>query len=145
MSWGASTAGLVQRETLTKKEPQNTSTKWGTKAWDAYEYRARAPSLAQFDRDKSSRGSFASLTTSPTGLISVGPRNVKKTDYEFPQVLSRRKRHQANDGGNDRSSKSAKVNHLPEKNSETKVPLKAAGEWRGQGVAQEGQKSFHNK
>ena len=57
-----------------RKEPKNTNnSSWGTKAWDSYEYRARVPTLAQFDRDKSSRKRQALESTAYNGLFNMGP------------------------------------------------------------------------
>ena len=108
-----------------RKEPRNTTPKWDTRT-------PTTTSLAQFDRDKSSRHIGAKLLQSQTGLFTLGPSNAKveKANDRLLQPSTASKRHH-NDGGDDRGRKSSKVSHrdqsLQECESEAKVPLKLAG------------------
>lgn len=92
-----------------------------------------ATSLAQFDRDKSSRHIGAKLLQSQTGLFTLGPSNAKveKANDRLLQPSAASKRHHNNDGGDDRGRKTSKVSHrdqsLQECESKAKVPLKLAG------------------
>ena len=80
-----------------RKEPRNTTPKWDTRT-------PTTTSLAQFDRDKSSRHIGAKLLQSQTGLFTLGPSNAKveKANDRLLQPSTASKRHHNNDGGDDR-------------------------------------------
>ena len=108
-----------------RKEPKNTnSTAWSTKAWNSYEYRARVPTLAQFDRDKSSRKRQAIESTAYNGLFNMGTNNAK-VQKAVPKPSPAHiggKWTRSSDGSNDSGSKSKEMTA-----KETKVPLKMVG------------------
>ena len=90
-----------------------------------------ATSLAQFDRDKSSRHIGAKLLQSQTGLFTLGPSNAKveKANDRLLQPSAASKRHHNNDGGDDRGRKSSKVRHRYVEEAMT-VCRPSSGTWR---------------
>ena len=91
--WWHRAMGNHQRE----RELRNTTLKWDTRT-------PTTTSLAQFDRDKSSRHIGAKLLQSQTGLFTLGPSNAKveKANDRLLQPSTASKRHHNNDGGDDR-------------------------------------------
>ena len=68
--------GEPQTTPTEAKEPECTTTKWNPKAWDAFEYRTRVPTLAQYDRDKSTRKQRDQPKTQE-GLITVAAKHIR--------------------------------------------------------------------
>ena len=83
--------------------------KRSSQAWDSFEYRAKAPRLAQFDRDASTRNAHSRHIDPQTSLISVGPKSGarKKRPEEAPRTRGREVKH--SNGGNDRNGESKEI------------------------------------
>ena len=110
-----------------QSEREKPPARWNAKAWDAYEYRANVPTLAQFDRDRSSRGRV--IKHSAKELYQLIRPNIKVVNSRQERKVNdetaggcKRTRLQENHGGDVGGSKPPKVSE------EVKIPLKMAGE-----------------
>eukprot|EP00435_Cladocopium_sp_Y103_P010334 s4293_g2.t1 len=97
---------------------------WNVRAWDTYEYRKNTPTLAQFDRNQSTRRSRTFDKERDTDLISVGPkRQAKKPNMERSNDTrdsqTKKRRPSSRNGGNDGSGKPEEI-----KLTEIKTPAK---------------------
>ena len=88
------------QERLEKREHKNTRHKWNTSAWDAFEYRANVPSLAQHDRDKSTRASRARHVNPQTNLVTVGAKHTERKKRPQTSIRRQERRHRNDNGGN---------------------------------------------
>eukprot|EP00435_Cladocopium_sp_Y103_P013668 s2755_g3.t1 len=113
------------KEPIETSEPQTIQTgrKWNIGSWDAFEYRANAPSLAQYDRDKSTRAKRDVRETGNPNLITVGTKRKAKRPQDSPRQHTGSAETQkggipSGNGSNDGRRKSKAL-----RNEETKVPL----------------------
>ena len=112
-----------------KREHENARPKWNTRAWDAFEYRANVPSLAQYDRDKSTRASRAGHINPQTNLLAVGTKRSERKKRPQKSIRGQERRHRNNNGGHAGSSQPEEVefqeNNLPWKVVESNLKDKA--------------------
>eukprot|EP00435_Cladocopium_sp_Y103_P074268 s637_g47.t1 len=109
--------------TYKSEEPATNPTRWNSKAWGAYEYRARVPRLHQLDRSRSTRAARSSTDTghlnTPPDLITLGP---SQTGGQRNHNLSKRIGAGKNDGQDDGCDEaSAKGNVGGRKSKEVKA------------------------